>query len=364
MIAHGARCSVGDQLHPRGFLDKASYEMIGRVYQYVEACEPWCTNTETIADAAVLRSNDGGYMLTAGNADEGAMKALQQLHVQFDVIAQTADLNAYSLIVVPETVKIDAALAKRIGAYLAKGGNVLISGEAALDAEGQPVLKQLGISAHGASPFTTTYLRFDKSVSAGVPETDHVIYEKGIRIKAVGKAKVLGRVVEPYFERTWKHFSSHFQTPFDAVSAFAAGVENKVGKGTVTTISYPIFKTYATHGNVPVRQFIGAAIQRLLPEPVLKVQGGPSFLETSVQALGKKTVVHLLSFAPQRRTPTMDIVEEATPLVNVKVSLKLAKEPKVVKLQPQGVAVPFTYADGRVDFTITCYTGHAMVVFE
>ena len=40
MLAQGARCIIGDQLHPRGRLDAAMYEEIGRVYASVEAKEP------------------------------------------------------------------------------------------------------------------------------------------------------------------------------------------------------------------------------------------------------------------------------------------------------------------------------------
>ena len=40
MLAHGAGCSVGDQMHPDGTIDKAVYQLIGSVYQYVEKCEP------------------------------------------------------------------------------------------------------------------------------------------------------------------------------------------------------------------------------------------------------------------------------------------------------------------------------------
>src|SRR3569623_1612252 len=40
MIALGARCSIGDQLHPRGTLDAAAYDLIGKIYKRVEEREP------------------------------------------------------------------------------------------------------------------------------------------------------------------------------------------------------------------------------------------------------------------------------------------------------------------------------------
>jgi len=49
-------------------------------------------------------------------------------------------------------------------------------------------LNQLGIRAHGMSPFTTTYIRFGREVSTDVPPSDHVMYETGVRVTPTGRA--------------------------------------------------------------------------------------------------------------------------------------------------------------------------------
>ena len=54
MLTMGAGCSIGDQLHPRGRLSDATYDLIGRVYSQVEALEPYTLNTDTMADIAVM----------------------------------------------------------------------------------------------------------------------------------------------------------------------------------------------------------------------------------------------------------------------------------------------------------------------
>ncbi|HWQ53879.1 MAG TPA: alpha-L-fucosidase, partial [Bryobacteraceae bacterium] len=41
MLALGAKCSVGDQLHPTGKIDPYTYQLIGSVYAEVEKKEPW-----------------------------------------------------------------------------------------------------------------------------------------------------------------------------------------------------------------------------------------------------------------------------------------------------------------------------------
>ena len=49
MLSLGAHCSIGDQLHPRGRLDRATYELIGEVYGSVAAKEEWCRGAELAA---------------------------------------------------------------------------------------------------------------------------------------------------------------------------------------------------------------------------------------------------------------------------------------------------------------------------
>lgn len=359
MLANGARCSVGDQLHPRGVLDTAVYDMIGKVYKHVEKCEPWCEDAVAVSDIGVMRAVSRHYHSQQGDANEGAVRALQQLGCQFDFVSVATDFAAYKLIVVPEGVTADAALATKLQAYLKKGGAVLFSGSGALDADGKPVLPEQGIQVEGPSPFTTTYLRFDGEFGNGIPATDHVMYERGFRMTAAKGAKGFVTVVEPYFEREWRHFSSHFQTPPDKASKYMAVVQN----GKVMTIAFPVFKAYGTHGNLAYRHLIAKCVAHLLPEPVLRIKA-PSFVEVNVNRQGKSTVVHLLGYCPIRRGINIDIVEEAVTVPNIALALKLPKAPSSVTLQPEGKALKFTYRSGHVEVTVPELNGHAMVVVE
>ena len=277
MLAHGARCSVGDQLHPRGTLDAGVYDMIGSVYRHIETCEPWCDGAKSVADIAVLRASEGGYHSKPGNANEGAVRALTQLGHQFDFIALNSSFDAYKTIIVPEGVSVAPEMMVRLKSFVGKGGSVLLSGQAGFDIEGKPVLGELqGVSNAGESPFTCTYMRFQGDFAKGIAaNSDHVMYERGMRIKAKTGAQGFVKIIEPYFERNWEHFSSHFQTPGDKLSPYVAAVR----KGRVVTCSFPVFKTYGTHGNLASRHLIGKMLELLLPEPLIRISA-PSFVET------------------------------------------------------------------------------------
>src|SRR5581483_9947740 len=116
-----------------------------------------------------------------------------------------------------------------------------------------------------------------KEISSDVPPTDHVMYERGVRVTAARAGKMIAQVVEPYFDRSWKHFSSHFQTPADKVSKYAAAVM----KGKVAYVAYPVFSAFANHGSASFRMLVKNILEHLLPEPLLRIDA-PTSTETTM----------------------------------------------------------------------------------
>ena len=346
MLAHGAACSVGDQLHPRGVLDKVAYELIGRVYDHVEKCEPWTRGAQPVTQIGLFRQGTA-YHDAPGSTIDGGTRMLMQLKHQFDVINAHSDFDRYAVLILADEVKVDATLARRLRAFVKRGGKLLISGQPPAE-----LAKDTGVKNSGESPFTTTYIRLGT--------TNYVMYERGWRAKPTGGATVLAKVVEPYFERTYKHFCSHHQTPYrPQTSPYAAAIQ----KGHIITIPYPIFRAYATHGNLPCRDLVKLCLDRLLPEPLLTVTG-PSTLEATVMKQKKRTIVHLLHAIAERRTQTLDIIEDLIPLYNLPLSLRLPTRPRRVYLAPTKTPVAFDYKDGCVGLQMPEVAGHQMVVFE
>lgn len=70
-LAHGARCSIGDQLHPSGWMDEATYALIGAAYSEVEAKEEWCSGVTSVADIAVLSLEAAREACPGGQARRG-----------------------------------------------------------------------------------------------------------------------------------------------------------------------------------------------------------------------------------------------------------------------------------------------------
>ena len=100
MLTMGAGCSIGDQLHPRGRLSDATYDLIGRVYSQVEALEPYTRNTDTMADMAVMTPEREWNMDSAlSDSLIGANRMLTELGCQFDIIDPDMDFTRYGDVV-------------------------------------------------------------------------------------------------------------------------------------------------------------------------------------------------------------------------------------------------------------------------
>ena len=125
MLAHGAKCAVGDQLHPTGRLCKETYELIGGVYEQVEAVEPWCVGAKPLVDIALMTPEE--YADNASHSAVplpamGACRMLQETHHQFDVVDSRSDLSGYRVVILPDEIPVDEPLSAKLSAFVAGGG--------------------------------------------------------------------------------------------------------------------------------------------------------------------------------------------------------------------------------------------------
>jgi hypothetical protein len=367
MLAHGAACSIGDQMHPRGTLDPAAYDLIGKVYARVESLEPFVRDAQSVTQIGVFAPLTGGYHVPGGGTDEGVVRALQQLQHQFDFLDASIDparLSKYDLVILADAVDYSGDLKSKVDAYVKQGGKLLCTGLSGLSADAKHVLcDALPIIAEGISPFLDAYVRItDDALNRDVPRTDHVTYDRGTRVKASSAGTSLARVVDPYFDRSWKHFSSHFQTPPDKESGFDAVV---VGKN-FAYVSIPLFASFGQHGSAFLRTMLRNLLDRLLPEPIVRVNGAPTGLEATLSKQGPRTIAHLLYYVPERRTPKLDLIDDVVPIHGLTLDLRWpGAKPARVTTQPDGKSITEVTLDGgRLKLKLPPLVGHTAVVIE
>lgn len=351
-FAQGLAVSVGDALPPSGMPQPPVYELIGGAFAHLRECEPYVAGGTVLADIALIVDPTHGDEPDA--AGIGAVRALQQLRAQFDIVGLDSDLSEYRLVIVPETTGVDSTLRTHLESYLGSGGSLFIAGEAALGLDGSPVLP-LGVRFHGESAYSRPFFRRGDGDGDGL---DPVLYGRPLLMSgASSQTTVLARIVEPFFERSWDRFSGHEYTPANRVTDWALVVH----AGRTVTCAAPIFTMFGENGLAAHRDLIGDCIGALLPEPLLRA-GGPVHLETTVIDTREARVVNLVSFLPTGVSADLDVVSDAFPLVELPLEVQMTAPPHAVTLQPSGRALPFTWEKGYLRTTVTVLDGHALVV--
>lgn len=353
ILSFGLTAGVGDLLHPRGVPNSAVYSLIGEVYEHIERCEPFVAGGHLLSEVAVIVDPKLGD--SPGPAGVGAVRALQQLRQQFDLVAPDKSFSNYRLVLVPESTMVDAALEARLSSYLSGGGAVIVAADSLMP--DTTFSKTLGIQLEGPSEFSHVFLRSRGMLADLTAGFDTVISERTQRMTAVAGAEVLCGVVEPYFERSYAHFSGHGYTPPSIESRYAAIVRNE----SAVTLAAPMFTAFGRSSNAPYRELLGGVIGLLMPDPLIK-DNGPAHLEATVLDVDGNTVVHLLSFIPARLADELDIVNDAVPVVHLELRVRRTEAPVSVSLEPDGQDLEFTYRDGYVITDVSFSGGHAMVV--
>ena len=357
MLAAGARCSVGDQLHPRGRLDAAVYELIDSVYESVAEKEPWCTGAQSVAQTALFHAEG------LEQAETGAVRMLLETHELFDVIDADGDFTRYVVLILPDAVRLDETLAGKLRDYLAGGGALLLSGKSGLATDRDEfALTETGLRYAGKSDYSPNFLcELAPAIRKGIPEFNYMMYDGGLQVEAMPGTEVLARVGLPYFNRTWEHFCSHGPTPFDRPSEHPAVVRN----GRVVYFAHPLFGLYAQQPMRFYRQLLANALDLLRPNKILRASL-PSTARVGLtrQPEHERLILHVLNYVPERRAADLDVIEEAQTVVDADVSLMTRKRPARVSAVPQQEPIPYSFQDGCTRVQIPRIDGHAMIVFE
>jgi hypothetical protein len=363
MLAQAGKCSIGDQMHPRGRLEKAVYDRIGSTYKRIEEREPWCIGAQAVTEIGVLSTSKTTQPGVVATSDAGVTNILAELHQQFDVLDRDSDFSRYKVLVLPDSHRFDQDLLRQVRSYLAGGGKLILSHESGLDLDGkQFALDEMGVEYLAPSPYQGDYGDYFEVLDGANEDIDpmvHFTYVPGSVVKAQPESIVLARIWKAYFDRTYEHFSSHHQTPFDQPTDQAAIAQH----GSMIYISFPIFESYANNAYRIHKLLVRNCLRRLLPHPLVKAEI-PSTAEATVTEQNGKRIVHLLNYPAIRRATDLDIVEEAAPLANVKVALRTAKEPSRVYLAPQRQSLKFNFNDGYTQVIVPSVQGHQMIVFE
>lgn len=350
MLAQGAKVAVGDHMHPRGVLNATAYERIGRTFRDAEAKEEWCAGATPVAEIGLLVTPDTVYSKSV----QGASKILTQLKHQFDLIDEEADFERYRLLILPDDHRVLPELAHRLTGFVANGGKLIATGQSLPTTDHYESLFGL----KDVTPWAHQHQYLQATSDLPGPPEVHVVYESGPVPVPAADSVVLAHYWAPYFDNTYTHFQVEQVPPSAPTSAAAI-----VATDRSVYIAPPLFRDYATHAYPPHRALIAECIRRLLPTPAVQVDA-PSTMQVTVTAQPGRTIIHLLHYVPEMRSPGVEIVEDVYTLRQVPVRVRSANRPTAVYTVPDQVKLPSTYEDGYVQVEVPEVTGHQMLVVE
>lgn len=372
MLALNAKCLIGDQLEPSGVLSPYVYSLIGDVYKKVKKVEPWCENAIPVTEVGVLSPDEfsGSGIEDMPAAMTGVARLLEQCCLQFDFIDSSMDFSKYRLVVMPDTIPADGMLAQKLDEYVERGGKVIASFESGMDPQkgsfafsklavrvlkttlddrGEPVRGRFAPNNDFAD-----YVLPEGDVGEGLNPTEYVMYAKGVEAGATSKGKAEIKAVEPYFNRSYRHFCSHRQAPSSGVEGYDAVVSTP----STVYFAHPVFTIYERFSPGWVKTMFANAVGKLL-EHKLVSHDGPSCVVAALNRQGEKNryALHMLSYIPEAKSASLDIIEDVIPLYDMNVELNMPEEIGSVSTV-LGTDLKNVEIDGRrVRFTIPVLNG-------
>ncbi len=360
MLAYGAGCSVGDQLHPCGKMDEETYKIIGYAYDYVKQIEDYCFDAEETAKLGVMLT----YEQFEGRIDtnphnEGLIKILSENQLDFNIVLENEDFSRYDTIILPDVITVTEELAEKLNKYVINGGSLLLTGDSGLDKAKTKFLIDCGCEFIEKSNCDVDYVKALDQINENIVKSPVLFYTSSNIVKS--NAEAISEVYEPYFNRTYAKYCSHQFTPNKLEkSHYPAAVKNQ----NVVYIAHKICKMYFDKGAQYHRDYFINALKLIYKNPVMKVKmssaGRTRFVNQKEQG---RYVLHLLYASPIQRG--VALVLEDMPLINnIEVEVVAKERIKNVRLMPQNIEIEFKQIEDVVSLVVQDCECHQMVVFE
>ena len=294
--------SVGDHMHPAKMLSRDLYRDIGDIFARVRAYESYTRGARFLAEVGVLTDDDG----FPGDAYKGLARMLAELKQGFDIVHTSMEISRFALVILPDGLAVDEALAQKLRAYLSQGGKILSTGTGGLASDGGGfALPEYAADCEGLDPSNDSYFAFE-NLPEGTADMPWSMYAPGILVRARAGAQVYARHIQPYFSRHWDGRHGYFYTPPERESGFAAAVLC----GNVAHISFDIFGAYFRSALREHKRLVAQLLDALLPEPLIRPLAGiPSKARVTATATERYTLLHVKITSPEPRG-RMEIVEE------------------------------------------------------
>lgn len=270
------------------------------------------------------------------NPARGLLDALVESHYSVDVIPdwKLSEVAAqYPLVAVPDWANIGEEVKETLVQHVSKGGKLLLVGAANAALFG----KELGVQLGEAS--------------------EQPAYVAGEEV--FGNVRGLWQDVEPGGAEV---LASRYPTYDSTRDAKCAATLSKFGSGQIAAIYGPVGSVFALGHTAAVRQFIKRVVGHVLT-PMVQVDAPPT-VEMALRRKDGKLLVHLGNCTEMQVASDYAASDFVPPVGPVRISLRAAKKPERVTLEPQGRPLTGTWKEGVWTGTVDRLDVHAIVAFS
>lgn len=366
-LANGMRPNVGGHFHPRYGFENAVMDRLEKIYNELQELEPWYDEAKNITEIAIVAPEPNSNLRNQARNNKsivGAVRILNELHQQFDVVTKYSDWSKYKVLILPDDVIFDKEISRRIENHLDSGKAVISSGTSGLDVGKTHFVleKGWGVKYISENSFNPAYYSVLNNFNQGIPQMPLSFYSSGISMEALPGTEVEAYVIKPYYNKKWDGEYAYYYTPPDKSSGLPALTIHK----NVAHFSHRIFSGYNEMAPVELRQLLGNVLKRVLPNPVFKAENLPSFANAFVtEQPGGRRIIHILSYIPELRGGNTQMVENPIELHDVKIFIRTDDwVPKKIYTAPGKEILPYTFKNGYIKTDIPFVKGYAMVILE
>ncbi|MCY4630612.1 MAG: alpha-L-fucosidase [bacterium] len=350
MIANGARCNFGDQLHPGGRLDDQTYDLLRAVYRAVEGLHEFIDGARPDSNLAVCPSG-------SPDDDQGVARALLEAHREF-VVAPPARLDPRRHEAAVVAGPLASEETRDLVRFSAGGGRILLLGDALQGWPENLLARTFGVGEARTVPADGDYTSFVgefEPLGSGLAYND----EPGVRYRSAPDAQILARIHDAFFDRTYGRYCSHRNAPPRLDGSGYAAVHRY---GPHLVAAHALGRLYLRHGAEIHRNLLWTLLAAINPRTTIEVEGLPPGGRVTLmyQPCRARTVLHAL-YAPTVQRGDVVIVDDVVPVSGVTATLRLRREVEAAT-HGDGALALVRHDDGTVSLALPTIRMHTLVV--
>ncbi len=234
-------------------------------------------------------------------------------------------MDQYPIIIIPECDYLEPAFFEELKKYVTDGGHLMVIGT-----ETSKVFeKELGIKILSKVDDLEEFIAIDNKIGA-------------IRSSCLNVELLSGVDIFSNF-----YLGSDFRNKGTGISSST----NEMGKGLITGIYFDAGSAYQKYKSPILRDFINFIINKLFPNPIVKVTGS-RMVHLTVNQLNGKLNVNLINVAGEHTNQSAIGYDEIPTVGYLTITIKTEKKPSKIILQPEGKEMEFIYQNGSAMLTV------------